>query len=941
MGRLYARFALLLQAFVIVSGTVFFIAAHPVTARLVLQKALKPAGVSFENVKGSLIYGFSLYDLRYKKAVQIERLDATYSLAELISPAPSVRSIGITGLAVYPDRFEAEPKKRESKKSGVAFVPVTIRYVSVDKGSIRLSPAVTFKASMKEIVLAQEDITAKALLADIDSAYGSARLNGRLAKRTIHAQGTVSPASRYMDRVGQYVDTAVRTLPVRLVLDEKRLRLSTGLKSPLKFRDTNLSVSGVSVSAEYLLKETYVKASALYDIETPFIRTHIEQSAIVTLFGAYATKIEGNISKSAHRLPFKRFRTDAAGDPGVFMADTYAGPFLVSLYSKDYENFAVEAVAKPHRLNYIEHLPRIFSNQQISMEANATARLKPKPSVAGVVSLDGNYSAAKSYFELTEKSLLVRSKVTPKKRSGGIWENVPDTLKSKIVTFVYLTKERKIFNLIAKKANLTLFEQQGSISGWANIGSLLLDADGSLLDDGTVNLAFDAQIDSLHALLSDFNITTDPMIDAQIESRFDLSIGDTFSLRYRTQIPWYLVEPDSQHIYYGLDSVLEGSLKGNRATIDRYSVGFKNRRFSQKRPSIISLDDRLTLHIERFCLLDTPVLTGTFDFKKRQGAFLLTGKDAHYDAPEGNFTFDADINASVSPEKISVEGEIEITDALVTYRPAKEYVVEDEDIVIIQDIKEPSHTKRGLDIHIYSKKPLRYKIPELSASFIPDITLWKEPGKPFGILGIVKILSGEIDAADKHFVIQPSEIYFGGANPINPYLDLHILYELDFYRFNIYISHTLAKPLFLFSSEPPMSQNDIMSYILFGAPAGEAFASSGESGSSIATMLLGMGLKNAIGSATGIRFDTLNILSNENGGFGIEIGKRIGKRLRIIYRNDTVSSFIIQYKASRSIRIDVDVKDTGQGINILYIKDFGKIKTSKNSGSHTPSGKMP
>ena len=175
---------------------------------------------------------------------------------------------------------------------------------------------------------------------------------------------------------------------------------------------------------------------------------------------------------------------------------------------------------------------------------------------------------------------------------------------------------------------------------------------------------------------------------------------------------------------------------------------------------------------------------------------------------------------------------------------------------------------------------------------------------------------------EKHFKIEPSEIYFSGAHPINPWLNIPVLYEVDFNKFHIYVSHTLANPVFLFSSEPPMSQNDIMSYILFGEPADEAFKQSTTSESTIGTMLLGAGLKTAIGSATGIRFDTLNILNIPEGGFGIEVGKRLSRRIRIIYRNDTVSSFIIQYKVSRSIRIDVDVRDTGQGISILYVKDI-------------------
>jgi autotransporter translocation and assembly factor TamB len=210
----------------------------------------------------------------------------------------------------------------------------------------------------------------------------------------------------------------------------------------------------------------------------------------------------------------------------------------------------------------------------------------------------------------------------------------------------------------------------------------------------------------------------------------------------------------------------------------------------------------------------------------------------------------------------------------------------------------------------------------VEVAFRPDVTIWKEPFKTTVLLGIVLIDEGTIDVEDKHFVVEPSEIYFAGAYPPNPYLDLHILYELDFNRFNIYVSHTLTDPVFLFSSEPPMSQNDIMSYILFGTPADESFQGGGNPSNTVAAMLLGLGIKNAIGAATGIKFDTFNIINTDNGRFGVEIGKRIGKRFRIIYRNDTLSSFILQYTLSRSVRVEVDVKETGQGINILYVKDF-------------------
>ncbi|BBG65866.1 hypothetical protein NNO_1163 [Hydrogenimonas sp.] len=859
--------------------------------------------------------------MTYRKAVSVRRVGISYSPWKLLSPKPTIEKITLAGARVYPDRFKKE-KKEERGGSIAVFPPIYITNLSIEDAKLMLSPVIGVEADAKSIKIARDGLDIGKITASADSKYGSVKLHGSFEDMELNAVGTVTPSKFYRDETARQVEGVPRSLPLKLHTDFKTVKVSTSISHELKIRDTNISISGIEADAEYLLKDRYFKTRASYALHSPQIDAAVQQSALVTLFGAYATKADVKIVKSEHALPFKEFRIDAAGDETILLADLYADPFRVNLYSSDYRNFALHAVAKPHRPDYIEHLPAIFTAQCIGMEADATAHLTPEPGIEGVLSLDGNYTFAKSYIELNKESLLVRSTVMPKEKEGGIWAELPNPMRTEIDAFVYVSEEKKIVSVISEKADLTLFEQKGSINGWADIGSLTLDAQGSVKPDSTVDIAFDAHIDSLRSLLYDLNITERSMIDAEIKSRFNLKLADTFSLSYRSEIPWYIVEPDSQHVYYGLNSTLEGTLKNNRITIDRYSIAFKGRRFTQKRASILSLDENMTLQVEKLSLLDTLTAKGFYSFKTKKGRFSLKGRNSHYSGPEGKVTADADITAEISPEELGAEGEIFIKEALITYRPQKEYVVEDEDIVIIQDIEEPSRTQRKLNIHIYSDAPLRYKIPEVEAEFIPDITIWKEAGKPFSILGIVKITEGSVNAADKRFTIEPSNIYFSGANPINPYLDLHFLYELDFYKFNIYVGHTLAKPLFLFSSEPPMSQNDIMSYILFGAPADEAFKASGEPSGSIAAMLLGLGLKNAIGSATGIRFDTLSILSSENGGFGIEVGKRIGKRLRIIYRNDTVSSFIIQYRASRSIRIDVDVRDTGQGISILYVKDF-------------------
>jgi hypothetical protein len=55
---------------------------------------------------------------------------------------------------------------------------------------------------------------------------------------------------------------------------------------------------------------------------------------------------------------------------------------------------------------------------------------------------------------------------------------------------------------------------------------------------------------------------------------------------------------------------------------------------------------------------------------------------------------------------------------------------------------------------------------------------------------------------------------------------------------------------------------------------------------------------------------------------GFEVGTRLNKDLRVIYKNDTVSSVLLQYSVNRWLRLDADIHELGQGINAIYIKDF-------------------
>ena len=117
-----------------------------------------------------------------------------------------------------------------------------------------------------------------------------------------------------------------------------------------------------------------------------------------------------------------------------------------------------------------------------------------------------------------------------------------------------------------------------------------------------------------------------------------------------------------------------------------------------------------------------------------------------------------------------------------------------------------------------------------------------------------------------------------------------------------------------------------MSYLLFGAPASAAMSNEKSAPTVRAdatNFMLGAGIKGLVGGITKIQLDTMNILTTKEGGMGFEVGTRLNKDLRVLYKNDSVSTVLVQYTLNRWLRLDVDIHALGEGINAVYIKDFG------------------
>ncbi|MDQ1244908.1 MAG: translocation and assembly module TamB, partial [Campylobacterota bacterium] len=472
--------------------------------------------------------------------------------------------------------------------------------------------------------------------------------------------------------------------------------------------------------------------------------------------------------------------------------------------------------------------------------------------------------------------------------------------------------------------SLVLSGNEAKVKGSADLGSAHFEFDS---DIESKIATIDTAIVSIDKFMQELGIKpANFFFDAKLNAQTELFFKDEIEAYSKVKAPTYTLKLDSKREYSDIDNFFEFFYKEGAVTLKKYNFGVQNRRIYSNRASKVVVKDNYDIEFREFWIYDNVLLKGLVKTAEMSADFSIKSDNFHYESKDANVTLKVDLRAQIEADgKEHVEGELKILDGVVTYEPKKDYTITDEDIIIIQDIKEHDEkSNREINIHVTSTKPIKYKIKNLSLTFVPNLVLYQEMGSYLQILGAINIKNGEANLEDKIFEFDESEIYFYGGKETDPYLNINLhYYTTDYIDIEIYITNKASSPVVILSSKPAMSQNDILSYILFDESTSSLFDTKSESSkTSLNMLLLGAGLKKALNKTTGVKFDTLNILTNKEGTLGYEIGARFNKRIRLVYKNDEISSLILQYSLSKSLRIDVDIKETGQGVSIVYIKDF-------------------
>jgi len=916
--HLFVTAHFLLYSSILAASALLYIAFRPDGLELVNSYVLKPLGIHYTHAEGSLLDGFTLHNLHTDNA-RAKTFVLKYNLVKILEGEHTVDSVHIDGLRLQLDDFKSD------NSSVWPFPTFKLREVTITDLQLISSYPVELDLYGKNGTYDGDMINFASLNATLKSRYASGAISGSVHHSALVGVADIYPHAEELAPYSGRFTTLPKSVRIAIKeLSDKKALVHTQIATLPSKQDPLLHADSISLDFSYRYENDYLDIDALYTLMRGSDSMKTKQHLRYALEGKTSTEFDGIIT-SNRPLPSNalhgEFNDDTNGLSGTLILDGSTLAFS----SKDYDRFDWKLSSTHQNLDFIPSLPNALRSSALQFSGKGSYLIS-KDSLKGTVDaahenalFTGIFSSRNGYHAL-DGNLTLPS-------DAPLWKNWTHKPPKHLALSLNNETNATRLNLSGDALNFSAVLKREVLKGSGDYLGTFFNVNGSL-EPAQTRIDIESFTPSLFATVSSLRpieLYKGEYYDAEVHAKTRITLSNTLSVQSDIEIPWYAAVLDTQRAYGGTDGRVKLAYRDGNITVENYRLEIANHPIKTDKASHLHINSTGGVTVDEFWIFDTLLLNGTVN-SDLSAALRLHSERFSYQGPEGSAHASADmIFVRDAEANQNLTGKLKILDSTITYLPFQEFKVMDDDIIIIQDVRPPSHRKFAMNVHITAEQPIRFKTKELDLGLVPDITLWKEPTDPIQILGMITIPSGTAESAGKSFDIKHSEIYFGGDIPLNPYLNITIGHEVDYNKILIYVTHTLDSPIFLFSSDPVMSQNDIMSYLLFGGPANSL--SGGDSSTSTVradatNFMLGAGLKGLINGATKLQIDRMNILTTAEGGMGFEVGARLNKDLRVLYKNDTVSSVLVQYSINRWLRLDADIHELGQGINAIYIKDF-------------------
>ena len=383
--------------------------------------------------------------------------------------------------------------------------------------------------------------------------------------------------------------------------------------------------------------------------------------------------------------------------------------------------------------------------------------------------------------------------------------------------------------------------------------------------------------------------------------------------------------------------LLVGNMTAKGSAVPRYDVGQVN-----------DFDFKVGLNGQRGDLDGTIVLNGG-SLKLDGDLDWSTGADGSLVAQAkklpvflvGYGTAVADINTKVTlGEVLDISGDVEINTARITVHDvagsgksvsSDEILVPDDgSLSLMKKAREPQF-KSTIDLGVKFGDDVRFAaMGMVKGNLAGGIDIYKKlEHKDIRSAGEIRVVDGTADVYGRKFNFATARVIFNGEIA-NPTLNVEVVADPESIEGDVVVgarvTGTAQAPDIKLFSKPSMSENEVLSYILYGHGLDKNVANQDSNNSN---MILGLGVSGLSGLAQGVAgaFGVDNVQLGTQGrgdNTQVEVQGYVTRKLRLSYGYgvfNSVGEFKIRYELIRNLYAEF-VSSIDQAVDIIYSFEF-------------------
>jgi|GEM_PF-2839167 len=301
--------------------------------------------------------------------------------------------------------------------------------------------------------------------------------------------------------------------------------------------------------------------------------------------------------------------------------------------------------------------------------------------------------------------------------------------------------------------------------------------------------------------------------------------------------------------------------------------------------------------------------------------------------PYGSARIAAHLNLSQTLAQPKVRGWVKIKQ--LDFKVARTGPEESAEIVVTDrpappPLQAPAILDRAdLDVALQFVRPGWVEGEGIRAQLKGAVKIAKTSRQPLKLTGRFDIEQGIYSRFGRRFILESGSLVFAGRNPPRPDVEIKAVTRVSSADINLFVSGPLTKPELSLTSQPPMSQEDILAQLLFGRPAsGLSQSQSGEIEDQ-AVSVLGAPASELMKGVLSEKLapDTLSFSQSTDGGVSVRTGKQILPDLYLSYEAFSEATkpneFYIEYRLSPHFSIQSNLGDEKTaGVDVFFNYDF-------------------